>query len=49
MVAITHIRGGGELGGSWYEQALGSNNKTTGIKDLVAAAEYLQKKGYTDR
>jgi prolyl oligopeptidase len=47
MVAISHIRGGGELGASWHLQAHGSN-RTTGIKDLAAAAEYLQKKGYTD-
>lgn len=48
MVAFTHIRGGGELGNGWYEQSR-MLNRSVGISDLIAGAEFLQSKGWTDR
>jgi oligopeptidase B len=46
IYAIAHIRGGGELGRTWYEQgkALAKRNTFT---DFIACADYLIERGYT--
>lgn len=41
-----HIRGGGELGWDWYEQARGCN-KQKSFDDFIACAEELIRRGYT--
>jgi oligopeptidase B len=46
VYAIAHVRGGGELGRTWYEQgkALAKRNTFT---DFIACADYLIERGYT--
>ena len=48
VFAIAHIRGGEELGRSWYENGklLNKNNTFT---DFIACAEYLVREQYTNR
>ncbi|MFH1170240.1 MAG: S9 family peptidase [Candidatus Vogelbacteria bacterium] len=46
IYAIAHVRGGGELGPTWYEQGKWLNKKNT-FTDFIAGAEYLIKKDYT--
>ena len=46
VVAIAHVRGGGELGRTWYEDGKLLNKKNT-FGDFVAAAEHLVSEGYT--
>ena len=50
VVAIAHIRGGGDLGKPWHDQGRMLNKKNT-FTDFVAAAEHLiaQKYGSKDR
>jgi oligopeptidase B len=42
--AIAHVRGGGELGRSWYEQGR-MEHKTNTFSDFIAAAEHLTRSG----
>ncbi len=46
VYAIGHIRGGSELGRSWYEQGRLLNKKNT-FTDFIACAELLVEQGYT--
>jgi oligopeptidase B len=46
VYAIAHVRGGGELGRSWYEQGK-TLSKTNTFTDFVACADYLLEHGYT--
>jgi oligopeptidase B len=46
VCAIAHIRGGGELGKTWHDQAKLMNKKTT-FSDFISCAEYLVAQGYT--
>ena len=46
VVAVAHVRGGGEKGHRWYEAGKGKN-KPRGIKDFQQCAEYLAKNGWT--
>ena len=46
VYAIAHIRGGGELGRSWYEQGK-TLTKINTFTDFVACADYLLEHGYT--
>jgi oligopeptidase B len=46
VYAIAHIRGGGELGRSWYEQGKTLTKKNT-FTDFIACADYLIEHGYT--
>jgi oligopeptidase B len=46
VYAIAHIRGGGELGRSWYEAGKLSLKQNT-FTDFIAAAEHLISAGYT--
>lgn len=46
VVAIAHVRGGGELGRGWYEAGRRRNKKNTFV-DFIAAAEHLIDAGYT--
>ncbi|MBN9103925.1 MAG: S9 family peptidase [Propionibacteriaceae bacterium] len=46
VYAIAHVRGGGDLGRSWYEQGrLGAKPNT--FTDFVACARHLVEAGYT--
>jgi oligopeptidase B len=46
IFAIAHVRGGGDLGRTWYEAGkLG--HKMTSFTDFVACAEALVERGYT--
>jgi oligopeptidase B len=46
--AIAHVRGGGDLGRSWYERGRLEHKGNT-FSDFIAAAEYLVKSGYVDQ
>ena len=46
IVAILHVRGGGELGDAWHRAGMKANKANT-WKDSIASAEYLVKKNYT--
>jgi prolyl oligopeptidase len=47
VLAIAHIRGGGELGEAWH-QAGRLGNRPNAVNDLIACAQALVKLGYTD-
>jgi oligopeptidase B len=44
--ALAHVRGGGELGRSWYEAGKLSR-KSNSFSDFIACAERLSRAGYT--
>ena len=46
VIAIAHVRGGGEKGKSWH-MAGNKQSKPNSWKDFNSTAEYLIKKGYT--
>jgi oligopeptidase B len=46
VYAIAHIRGGGELGRSWYEQGKTLSKRNT-FTDFIACADYLVERRYT--
>ena len=46
VVAIAHIRGGGEKGPGWYEQVRGMGKKTS-ITDFIACADHLVAQAYS--
>jgi oligopeptidase B len=46
VFAIAHIRGGGELGRTWYEDGKFLNKRNT-FTDFIACAEHLVEAGYT--
>ncbi len=46
VYAIAHIRGGGELGRSWYEHGKTLTKMNT-FTDFIACADYLLEQGYT--
>jgi len=48
ILAIAHIRGGQEVGRPWYDQGKMLRKKNT-FTDFVAAAEWLEREGYTAR
>lgn len=47
IIAIAHIRGGGELGPEWHKAGRGAN-KMHSINDFIESAEYLIKQKYTN-
>ena len=46
VLAIAHVRGGGEKGEEWYRAGYKTTKPNT-WKDYISCAEYLVKKGYT--
>jgi oligopeptidase B len=46
VVALAHVRGGGELGRRWYEQGKLEHKRNT-FTDFVACAEHLVAEGWT--
>lgn len=46
VLAVAHVRGGGEHGKEWYDAGRGLNKSNT-IDDFIAAAEFLIQEGYT--
>jgi prolyl oligopeptidase len=47
ILAIPHIRGGGEFGKAWHDAGR-ARNRQTAIDDFIAAAEWLCAEGITD-
>lgn len=46
VMAICHVRGGGENGDAWRLAGSGAN-KQRGVEDFIACAQELAKRGYT--
>jgi len=46
ILAVAHVRGGSELGNSWYKAGYKTTKPNT-WKDLISCAEYLVKEKYT--
>ena len=46
VLAIAHVRGGGEKGEAWYKAGYKTTNPTT-WNDFIACAEFLVKQGYS--
>lgn len=46
VLAIAHVRGGGERGDEWHTDGM-KTTKPNSWKDLIGCAEYLVKNGYT--
>lgn len=46
--AIAHVRGGGELGRSWYEMGR-LEHKTNTFSDFIASARFLIESGWVDQ
>jgi prolyl oligopeptidase len=47
VIAIPHVRGGGEKGEDWYKAGYKTTKPNT-WKDFISCAEYLIKNGYTN-
>lgn len=47
VFAMAHVRGGGELGRSWYEAGKLLNKKNS-FSDFIASARYLIAEGFTE-
>ncbi len=48
VYAIAHVRGGSEMGRSWYESGRMGQKKNS-FSDFIAATEFLIKEGFADR
>ncbi len=48
IYAVPNIRGGGEYGRKWHEAGTKMQKKNV-FEDFIAAGEYLQQNGYTDK
>jgi oligopeptidase B len=48
IYAMAHIRGGSEMGRSWYEQGR-MDHKKNSFTDFIAVTEFLVENGYADR
>lgn len=46
VLAICHVRGGGENGDAWHSGG-GGPNKQRGVEDFIACAQELARRGYT--
>ena len=46
IMAVAHVRGGGEYGEEWHQGGMMQNKPNT-WRDFIACAEYLIKAGYT--
>ncbi|KAJ2795856.1 hypothetical protein H4R20_005737, partial [Coemansia guatemalensis] len=45
VIALAHVRGGGELGREWYAGGKG-HNKINSVEDLLSCARFLLEKGW---
>jgi len=47
VIAVAHVRGGGEKGESWYKAGFKTTKANTWM-DFISCAEYLIRRGYTN-
>ncbi|KAJ2081221.1 hypothetical protein H4R24_002490 [Coemansia sp. RSA 988] len=47
VIALAHVRGGGELGREWYAGGRG-HNKINSVEDLLSCARFLLEKGWAN-
>ena len=47
ILAVAHVRGGGEYGEAWHESGAGAAKANT-INDFIAVSEFLVKYGFTN-
>ncbi|MFT3774612.1 MAG: prolyl oligopeptidase family serine peptidase [Minicystis sp.] len=48
VIAVAHVRGGGEFGEPWHVAGMKGNKKKS-VSDFIASANYLIEEGYTSR
>ncbi|MEW5739250.1 MAG: S9 family peptidase [Myxococcota bacterium] len=48
VVAVAHVRGGGELGKRWHDEGRMAKKMNT-FTDFIACAEFLQREGWTTK
>ena len=48
VFAVAHVRGGGEYGDAWHEAGRGAAKRNT-VDDFIAACEFLEQYGFTNR
>jgi prolyl oligopeptidase len=48
VFAVAHIRGGGEYGDTWHHAGRGASKENT-VDDFIAACEFLEQYGFTNR
>ncbi|APV50369.1 hypothetical protein BWI17_12095 [Betaproteobacteria bacterium GR16-43] len=46
ILAVAHVRGGGEYGDSWHKGGQGAAKRNT-IQDLISVAEFITRYGFT--
>ncbi|HET9470940.1 MAG TPA: prolyl oligopeptidase family serine peptidase, partial [Usitatibacter sp.] len=48
VFAVAHVRGGGEYGDTWHDAGRGAAKRNT-VDDFIAACEFLEQYGFTNR
>eukprot|EP01104_Vermistella_antarctica_P021342 TRINITY_DN958_c0_g2_i1.p1 TRINITY_DN958_c0_g2~~TRINITY_DN958_c0_g2_i1.p1 ORF type:complete len:973 (-),score=211.69 TRINITY_DN958_c0_g2_i1:620-3538(-) len=49
VLALAHVRGGGELGHQWYEGARGAKKRVNSFNDFIHCTEHMIEQGYSSK